>query len=75
LSSNFIQLDEEKIDTLIWERNEKLGKFTTNLGYRLKALRELEGKNKWCWSFISGLNASTKMKIFGWIVLKDKVIT
>jgi hypothetical protein len=52
LSSNFILLDEEKIDTLIWERNEKTGNYTTKRGYHLIASREFEGKNKWWWPFL-----------------------
>jgi len=52
LYSNFIWLQQEAEDTLIWSRNEKTGQFTTKLGYHGQVEVQFEGNKMWWWKFV-----------------------
>ena len=49
LDLNFISLDEDTQDKLIWTRNVIDGYCTTKKGYEMAILEQYEGEKSWWW--------------------------
>ena len=49
LESNFVSLDEDTQDTLIWTRNEIDGHYTAKKGYEVAIMKQYEGEKPWSW--------------------------
>ena len=50
LESNFVSLDEDSQDTLIWTRNEIYGHCTAKKGYEVAIMEQYEGEKPWWWN-------------------------
>ena len=75
LVNNFIHLEEDESDKLIWTKNGKCGSFSAKLGYEVATKDENEGEHLWWWTKILKTLGPLKTILTLWLVLSNKILT
>ena len=72
---NFISLDEEDQDKLIWTRNSTNWDYTTKKGYEMEILDQTKGHKAWWWGVLWESNYPMKTTLTFWLAIKNKLLT
>ena len=67
LESNFVSLDEDTQDTLVWTRNEIDGHYKAKMGYEVAIMEQFEGEKPWWWHDLWYSNSPIKTILTFWL--------
>ena len=74
LEINFVNLDEDEQDKLIWTRNVIDGDYTAKKGYEVAILEQFEGEKSWWWEGLWASNSPLKTILTFWLEMNNKLL-
>ena len=72
---NFIHLEEDRDDKLVWTKNLVNGDFMAKLGYKTWVGENFQGEMEEWWKQLWKVEVPLKAKVTLWLTLNNKILT